>query len=170
MPTNQDNQLQTLQRKRKEYFVMVNTYIENPSLEQDAQEKKIFKLINDDVLRTLPESNLFRNERIQKIMRRYEWWYLGCCTCGTCGIRRAGTCRASTMSPRPSSSCSCRSTSRSTSTRSTSPPNWKRSLISSWPTSRGIPTTASARSWTASWTTTPVRGRASRNPSSASRR
>jgi TBC1 domain family member 2 len=70
MPTNQDNQLQTLQRKRKEYFVMVNTYIENPSLEQDAQEKKIFKLINDDVLRTLPESNLFRNERIQKIMRR----------------------------------------------------------------------------------------------------
>jgi hypothetical protein len=54
MPTNQDNQLQTLQRKRKEYFVMVNTYIENPSLEQDAQEKKIFKLINDDVLRTLP--------------------------------------------------------------------------------------------------------------------
>lgn len=70
MPTNQDNQQQTLARKRKEYFVMVNTYIENPSLEQDAQEKKIFKLINDDVLRTLPESNLFRNERIQKIMRR----------------------------------------------------------------------------------------------------
>ena len=61
VPTNQDNQQQTLQRKRKEYFVMVNTYIENPSLEQDAQEKKIFKLINDDVLRTLPESNLFRN-------------------------------------------------------------------------------------------------------------
>jgi hypothetical protein len=70
VPTNQDNQQQTLARKRKEYFVMVNTYIENPSLEQDAQEKKIFKLINDDVLRTLPESNLFRNERIQKIMRR----------------------------------------------------------------------------------------------------
>lgn len=37
MPTNQDNQIQTLLRKRKEYFVMVNTYIENPSLEQDAQ-------------------------------------------------------------------------------------------------------------------------------------
>jgi hypothetical protein len=61
MPTNQDNQQQTLQRKRKEYFVMVDTYIENPSLEQDAQEKKIFKLINDDVLRTLPESSLFRH-------------------------------------------------------------------------------------------------------------
>jgi hypothetical protein len=70
MPTNQDNQQQTLQRKRKEYFVMVDTYIENPSLEQDAQEKKIFKLINDDVLRTLPESSLFRHEKIQKMMRR----------------------------------------------------------------------------------------------------
>jgi len=37
MPTNQDNQQNALQRKRKEYFVMVDTYIENPSLEQDAQ-------------------------------------------------------------------------------------------------------------------------------------
>ncbi len=33
---------------------MVNTYIEQPTLQQDAQEKKISKLINDDVLRTLP--------------------------------------------------------------------------------------------------------------------
>jgi hypothetical protein len=32
MPTNKDNQQQTLKRKRKDYFVMVNTYIENPSL------------------------------------------------------------------------------------------------------------------------------------------
>ena len=71
MPTNRENQQPTLQRKRKEYFVMVNTYIENPSLEQDAQEKKIFKLINDDVMRTLPESTLFRNDKIQKMMRRY---------------------------------------------------------------------------------------------------
>jgi hypothetical protein len=62
---------------------MVNTYIENPSLEQDAQEKKIFKLINDDVLRTLPESNLFRNERIQKIMRRYSPPHQDCSTSGT---------------------------------------------------------------------------------------
>ena len=51
---------------------MVDTYIERPTLEQDAQEKKIFKLINDDVLRTLPESTLFRNEKIQKLMRRYN--------------------------------------------------------------------------------------------------
>lgn len=71
MPTNKDNQEQSLNRKRRDYFVMVDTYIEHPTLEQDAQEKKIFKLINDDVLRTLPESTLFRHERIQKLMRRY---------------------------------------------------------------------------------------------------
>ena len=49
---------------------MVNTYIEQPTLEQDAQEKKISKLINDDVLRTLPESTLFRNDNIKKMMKR----------------------------------------------------------------------------------------------------
>jgi hypothetical protein len=70
-PTNRDNQEQALARKRKDYFVMVNTYIEQPTLEQDAQERKISKLINDDVLRTLPESNLFRHEHIKKVMRRY---------------------------------------------------------------------------------------------------
>ncbi len=70
MPTNQENQLPTLLRKRREYLLMVNTYIDNPSLEQDAQEKKIFKLINDDVLRTLPESTLFRHDKVQKMMRR----------------------------------------------------------------------------------------------------
>jgi hypothetical protein len=73
MPTNRDNQHATLQRKRKDYFVMVETYIENPSLEQDAQEKKISKLISDDVTRTLPDSTLFRHDHIQKMMRRYYW-------------------------------------------------------------------------------------------------
>ena len=71
MPTNKDNQEQSLNRKRRDYFVMVDTYIEHPTLEQDAQEKKIFKLINDDVIRTLPESTLFRHEKIQRLMRRY---------------------------------------------------------------------------------------------------
>lgn len=33
---------------------MVDTYIEHPTLERDAQEQKIFKLIIDDVNRTLP--------------------------------------------------------------------------------------------------------------------
>ena len=110
MPTNQENQLPTLARKRKEYFVMVNTYIENPSLEQDAQEKKIFKLINDDVLRTLPDSSLFRHHQIQKMMRRYSALHSGCSTCGTCVIPPAATSKASTMSSLPSSLSSSHST------------------------------------------------------------
>ena len=54
---------------------MVQTYIEKPTLERDASEAKIFKLINDDVVRTLPDSTLFRNEKIQLMMRRllYVW-------------------------------------------------------------------------------------------------
>ena len=50
---------------------MVDTYIENPTLEQDAQEKKIWKLIIDDVNRTLPDSKLFRDNAIQSLMRKY---------------------------------------------------------------------------------------------------
>ena len=50
---------------------MVDTYIENPTLEKDAQEKKTYKLINDDVLRTLPETKLFRHPTIQTMLRRY---------------------------------------------------------------------------------------------------
>ena len=54
---------------------MVNTYIENPALERDMHQKKTFKQINDDVVRTLPESTLFRNLRIQNTMSRvlYVW-------------------------------------------------------------------------------------------------
>ena len=61
MPTNKDNQQQSINRKRKDYQAMVNTYIIQPTLEQDAQEKKTSKLIGDDVHRTLPDSELFRN-------------------------------------------------------------------------------------------------------------
>lgn len=64
-----------MKRKRNDYFQRVETYIENPTLERDANDKKIFKLINDDVVRTLPDSSLFRNPRIQTAMRRvlYVW-------------------------------------------------------------------------------------------------
>lgn len=72
LPTNLENIEQTLARKRKDYFVMVDTYIEHPTLERDAQEQKIFKLIIDDVNRTLPESTLIRHEAIQKLMRKYN--------------------------------------------------------------------------------------------------
>jgi hypothetical protein len=39
---------------------MVNSYIHNPNIEYDNYEKKVLKLIHDDVVRTMPESPLFR--------------------------------------------------------------------------------------------------------------
>lgn len=36
-PTNQDHIPISLAKKRKDYMSMVDTYIENPTLEQDAQ-------------------------------------------------------------------------------------------------------------------------------------
>ena len=33
---------------------MVKSYIDDPNIEFDHQEKKIFKLIHDDVVRTVP--------------------------------------------------------------------------------------------------------------------
>lgn len=53
-PTNRNNLELSLKKKRTDYFTMVDTYIEKPTLERDAQERKIYKLITDDVLRTLP--------------------------------------------------------------------------------------------------------------------
>jgi hypothetical protein len=49
---------------------MVDIYIEHPALEQDGLERKAYKLINDDVMRTLPEIGLFRNEVVQRMMQR----------------------------------------------------------------------------------------------------
>ena len=73
MPTNKDNRSQVLIRKRQDYLSLVNNYLEQPKLEPDAQEKKSHKLIRDDVVRTLPNSSLFRDQRVQKIMRRYVY-------------------------------------------------------------------------------------------------
>lgn len=76
---------------------MVNAYIENPTLEQDAQEKKIFKLITDDVNRTLPESTLFRHDAVQKLMRKYLYPYLEYYMFGICAILQAATFKESTI-------------------------------------------------------------------------
>lgn len=40
---------------------MVDTYIDHPTLERDTQDQSTFKLIIDDVNRTLPESTLIRH-------------------------------------------------------------------------------------------------------------
>jgi hypothetical protein len=44
---------------------MVKAYIDNPNIELDNYEKKIYKLIHDDVVRTMPDSPLFRLSKVQ---------------------------------------------------------------------------------------------------------
>ena len=69
-PTNSESRAFVLTKKREDYFSMVDAYIEHPTLEKDAQERKIYKLIRDDVIRTLPESQLFRHSAIQTMLQR----------------------------------------------------------------------------------------------------
>lgn len=44
---------------------MVSSYIDEPKIEYDNHEKKILKLIRDDVIRTIPSSPLFRDKIVQ---------------------------------------------------------------------------------------------------------
>lgn len=48
----------------------MNSYIDNPNIESDQQEKKVTKLIHDDVIRTMPASPLFRENIVQQILER----------------------------------------------------------------------------------------------------
>ncbi len=71
MPTNRDTQENTLQRKRIDYNEMKKIYFSQSSEEErDENEKKIHKLIIDDVKRTLPEAQLFKHPIIQEMMIR----------------------------------------------------------------------------------------------------
>lgn len=47
-----------------------NYFSQNGEEERDDSEKKIFKLINDDVKRTLPEAELFKHSIISEMMIR----------------------------------------------------------------------------------------------------
>jgi len=73
VPTNQDTQHLTLAKKRNDYHEMVRKYFE--SLSEEENEKKIIKQIKDDVTRTLPNTELFRYNKIQEILFRllYIW-------------------------------------------------------------------------------------------------
>lgn len=55
IPINKDSQQHSINRKTKDYLTIVNTYILQPTLKQNAQEKTS-KLIKDDVNKTSPES------------------------------------------------------------------------------------------------------------------
>ncbi len=52
--TNKDNHEHFLSTKRRDYFHMVDSYLDNPYVEFDNHEKRVLKLIHDDVVRTAP--------------------------------------------------------------------------------------------------------------------
>jgi TBC1 domain family member 2 len=76
MPINKEKRESTINRKREEYANFVQMYCINVKDEDlDDAEKKIRKLIGDDVHRTQPDFPLFHEKSIQKMMIRilYVW-------------------------------------------------------------------------------------------------
>lgn len=50
---------------------MVDSYLDNPNVEFNNHDKKVLKLIHDDVVRTIPDSPLFREAKVQQMLERY---------------------------------------------------------------------------------------------------
>jgi hypothetical protein len=76
MPVNKEKRESTITRKREEYANFVQTYYYNlKDTELDEGERKILKLIRDDVHRTQPEFPLFHEKSMQAMMQRilYVW-------------------------------------------------------------------------------------------------
>ncbi|EAS01926.2 rab-GTPase-TBC domain protein (macronuclear) [Tetrahymena thermophila SB210] len=71
LPTNKDTQEAVIARKRKDYKDMVATYLENINEnERDTNEQKGLDQVIKDVERTVPNSKLFRNNKIKEILIR----------------------------------------------------------------------------------------------------
>lgn len=76
MPINKEKRESTINRKREEYANFVQMYCTSVKVEDlDEAEKKIKKLIGDDVHRTQPDFPLFHEKSIQQMMIRilYVW-------------------------------------------------------------------------------------------------
>ncbi|EGR26927.1 TBC1 domain member 22b [Ichthyophthirius multifiliis] len=71
LPTNRDTQENTLNRKRKDYADMVDTYFSiNEQNDRDKYEQKGLDQVICDAERTLPYSKLFRDIKIKDILVR----------------------------------------------------------------------------------------------------
>jgi hypothetical protein len=61
----------------------MNTYFSDNNMERDEAENKIYKLICDDIKRTHPQSELFRDQRIQELLVRVLFiWNMRHPACG----------------------------------------------------------------------------------------
>ncbi|KAM3137529.1 hypothetical protein pb186bvf_010319 [Paramecium bursaria] len=71
IPPNHLSQTQIINKKRQDYQQYIKNYYEHMNdHERDESEKKIIKIIFNDVLRTQPDYKLFRDERIQNMFKR----------------------------------------------------------------------------------------------------
>ena len=77
-PLKKELKLSTIQRKKDEYLDMCNVYsnaLSNPEEVMNEEELKTYRQIQKDIPRTMPESSLFQNERVQFMLTRvlYIW-------------------------------------------------------------------------------------------------
>ncbi|MDP2436019.1 MAG: TBC domain-containing protein, partial [archaeon] len=76
LPSNQERRESTLERKRLEYAKYRDRYFSETAVaERDDEERELLHQISIDVLRTHPNTLLFRDQRIQDAMTRalYIW-------------------------------------------------------------------------------------------------
>ena len=77
-PLKKELKLSTIQRKKDEYDDMCKVYsnaLSNPDSVMNEEELKTYKQIQKDIPRTMPESSLFQNEKVQFMLTRilYIW-------------------------------------------------------------------------------------------------
>ena len=77
-PLKKELKLSTIQRKKDEYDDMCKVYsnaLSNPDSIMNEEELKTYKQIQKDIPRTMPESSLFQNEKVQFMLTRilYIW-------------------------------------------------------------------------------------------------
>ncbi|CAD8205334.1 unnamed protein product [Paramecium pentaurelia] len=71
IPPNHMSQTTILLKKRQDYQQYIKNYYEHMNeQERDENERKIIKIIQNDVLRTQPDYKLFRDPRIQEMFKR----------------------------------------------------------------------------------------------------
>ena len=77
-PLKKELKISIIQRKKDEYIDMCNVYsnaLSNPEEVMNEEELKIYRQIQKDNPRTMPESSLFQNNKIQYMLTRvlYIW-------------------------------------------------------------------------------------------------
>ena len=77
-PLKKELKLSSIQRKKDEYIDMCNVYsnaLSNPDEVMNEEELKTYRQIQKDIPRTMPESSLFQNDKVQFMLTRvlYIW-------------------------------------------------------------------------------------------------